>query len=129
MKSPPNNEREFLTALLRGYQSEHGEEIRHINEYKFYSLGLDPESVVAKCFPDMAENKHIVNWFKEAVARGHLTNKVTDISYCFTQAGYEKAKELQTPMFVFLRKHWKFLLPLSLSVFGAVLGYLKYTNG
>jgi hypothetical protein len=126
----PYNEKQFLLGIYKFLSDKYGNERRYILEHKFSPT----EQELVKLVPDLnseSENilidKYINEWFKEAEVRGHV-DVYRSQGYILNQLGLEKALNYKKPIKSFVKEHWKFLLPLSLTFITVIIGILRFTK-
>lgn len=127
--TPPFREKEFLAALLAIIEKEYGTELRNIFGHRF--SGVDVE--IAERIPslknsldDILIKKFVSEWFREAKTRGLVNKPTTDVSFCISPQGYEKAIRNRDRLKYFWREHWKYIVTTSLAFPVAPIGILRF---
>jgi hypothetical protein len=127
--TPPFREKEFLAAMLSMIEEEYGSELRYIFDRRF--SGVDIE--IAKRIPSLRDKlddilikKFVSEWFKEAKTRRLVNQPTTDVSFCISTQGYEKAIRNRDRLKYFWREHWKYIVTTSLAFLVAIIGVLRF---
>jgi hypothetical protein len=128
---PSYQEKEFLIYLLDKYLTKYKTGTKDLSNVTLSAVAIPSDDPMRTKFPKLFTVSNITtkcmaySWFNETTSRGYTNELHPNMNYSLTLKGYNKALRYKHPIKYFLKDHWKWLIPILVSVIiGAIIKIL-----